>query len=223
MAHQFPKNRAVLLNPDLLVRPELSAHIAVISVIWNEIDCAMGEILSSILGIDAKIGISIYLSVENDGAKSAILKSVAAERCSEKHLTEFVALMKELREKRAGRNKIVHGVWAVPEEHPECLLWIGPKQLIQSSAEHWQFIYGEKTSEFPNEGLYLYSKKDFEDIATKGKDILRSLRVFAENMFRFYGMPSINYARQVSLRSPSKPARQVRRKTSQSDRKKRSQ
>ena len=107
----------------ILERPELAAHVAGISALWNEIDANITMTLLALLGAEAKTGMSIYLSITNDGAKRAAMDAICRLKLSADDQDTMRSLLTKVGKRYADRNKVIHGAWGVSPVYPKELLW----------------------------------------------------------------------------------------------------
>lgn len=200
----YPKKEAVLLNENLLERPDLCAHIGVISVLWNKIDAEIGEMFANLLGVNASVGITLYLAVDSDSAKSSMIRAIA-KKASDVDRAKIETLIQDYRAKSKNRNKVVHGIWAIPTGYKDELLWTDPRDFVRQIADLHHSVLTRIPAEYPRDKVILYLAADFEEIEQQAEAFFHEVRSVSLLMLRRYGIPSINAAR---LRKPQrqKPA-----------------
>jgi hypothetical protein len=114
----------------VMERPTLAAHVTAISSIWNEIDARITMTLLSLLGAEAKTGMSIYLAITNDGAKRAAMDAICELKLTTEEQTKMRAVLKLVGDRYSDRNNAIHGAWGVSKLYPDALLWSDIREQI---------------------------------------------------------------------------------------------
>jgi hypothetical protein len=120
-------------------RPKLAIHIAYIAQHWTLIDLLHGELLSILLGKDARFTTSVYLKLR--GARPHALNAVAEEVLPEDLLKEFRQIMNKCRDVEGERNDVIHGMWATSEDDEDALIWVDPAAHVK-----WRAARAVRTS-----------------------------------------------------------------------------
>lgn len=178
-------------------RPKLAARIAAISALWTEIDVLLGSIIAYVLGVDAVIAVTLYLSIENEGSKMGMIDGLAQKKLTKSEYEELAKLLAKIRKRRKDRNNLVHGIWGISEEFVDELVWQDPREAISLVADIFQIankIITPKPEIKPN--YMLYSVTDFDQIEKNGSDLYREVTLFCNKMTRNYGIQSISYGPQ---------------------------
>src|ERR1700730_11223503 len=102
----------------IMQRPELAKHIALISALWNRIDAALATLLAALLGTEARVGMTMYLAIQADGAKRAALDAIVAMRMTTPEKIEFQAILQEVSKRSCERNDVIHGAWGISPRSP---------------------------------------------------------------------------------------------------------
>lgn len=103
-------------------RPQLAAHVGIITSLWAQVDVNLGNLLAIVLQADAHVATAMYIAISNDGARSAAMRAAAKECLGPDLLTEFEDVLGRVSEAAEQRNKVVHAIWAVPENKPDSII-----------------------------------------------------------------------------------------------------
>jgi hypothetical protein len=117
-------------SPSLLKRPELAAHIAAISMQWNEIEARVATLLTALLGGEAKTGISIFFAITSDGAKRAAVDAICNLKLPSDSRAALQDILHKIGERYTDRNTVIHGAWGISPKYPDALLWSDIKEAI---------------------------------------------------------------------------------------------
>jgi hypothetical protein len=157
----------------LLLRPNLSAHIAAISMQWNEIEARIATMLAALLGGEAKTGISIFFSITNDGAKRAAVDTICNLKLSPVNKSQLQDILKKVGERYADRNTVIHGAWGVSQKYPDALLWSDIKEAVLLHVD-MMTLQGKENETARNERRIAYQKtlkvwkeQDFRDVEAR--------------------------------------------------------
>jgi hypothetical protein len=94
-----------------------------ISAWWNEIEARISAFLAAILDAEAETVVTVYLALQNDGAKKAMIDTIASMKLTPPELTTFQEVQRTIGKRYSDRNNAVHGAWGVSETYPDALLW----------------------------------------------------------------------------------------------------
>jgi hypothetical protein len=112
-------------------RPILAAHIGTIAAMWAQVEVTMGILLSMLLGADAVVGTAMYTSLISEQARLAAMNAAANEKLPTELRDKYLSLMRSIKIPRKARNKVVHGLWAISEKRPDCLVLIDTNKYIR--------------------------------------------------------------------------------------------
>ncbi|MGA9868778.1 MAG: hypothetical protein WBQ75_20310 [Acetobacteraceae bacterium] len=160
----------------MLARPELAAHIGVISAIWNEIDKRIATLLAALIGAEARVVIGMYQSLTSAPAQRAALSAAASLRMTSDQTKMLEIHMKEIRKRGRERHAVVHGTWGVSDHHSDALIWADPKDRIvheinriddaraikqNGRSTHYDILAGIREEQTK---WMVYKAEDFKDI-----------------------------------------------------------
>jgi hypothetical protein len=186
-------------NKDVLKqRPKLAAHIAHIAHLWTQVDLALGHVVINMLKADAASGAAMFLSLR--GARPAALDAVAQYALDADALKEFRQLTKKVRTVEGSRNDVVHGMWALPKQGDDSLVWLDAASWVawmaantalhhkSSRATNDDWTRMKLAMEVLNKSALEYKEADFIDIENRIQDLLAELAQF-QNKFRISLQP----------------------------------
>lgn len=120
---------------------------AVIS--WCHVEEFMLQMHVRLLGGEDEAATVAYLSLEGDGPKIAMLKSVAKFRLEPRYFDLFNAVLSLVKSAKKNRDKLVHWAWGYSPDLPDAYLLSDPRKNVHSTNTDY---------------VYVYSSNDFEDI-----------------------------------------------------------
>ena len=190
----------------ILDRPDLAAHVAAISALWNEIEARSASFLAALLGGEAKTGISMFFAITNDGAKRAAMDAVCSLKLQPEQNKEFQRIMKGIGERYGDRNNAVHGAWGVSELYPDALLWSDIREAIQLHVDMAASGDTEVTKQARlafQRRIQVWKERDFKEVEGRIKaqydELYRFSKPFIDDGLRRAGLRS---ARREDLPLP---------------------
>jgi hypothetical protein len=172
--HYSTESIAFDFRPEVLLeRPLLAAHIAVISGLWNEIEARTGALLAALLGPEAKTAITIFVSLQNDGARRAAIDAICSLKLSPNDFLKFQTIQKAIGQRYGERNRAVHGAWGISPKFPDKLLWCDVREVMLFHVNMMDLAGPGKAAERrklnmqQQQSLLVYGEKDFIDIETR--------------------------------------------------------
>lgn len=170
----------------LLERPKLAAHIAVISAQWNEIEARIAAMLAALLGTEAKTAVTIFLALQNDGAKRAAIDAICSLKLPPDDVAMFQTIQQKIGKRYTDRNRAVHGAWGISPKYPDQLLWADTREVTLFHVT-MMGLPGPKNQEKrrklnlkQQQTLLVYSEQDFLDIEARIKSAYDELCVFSK-------------------------------------------
>lgn len=110
----------------LLSRPELAAHIALVSTQWSVIEDRLAHIYAMAMGANVDACFVSLAKVINIRTRLDMIAAVLERAVSEKMAADFEKLKKLVTRRSAERARIVHSIWCVDDGYPEALIrWRG--------------------------------------------------------------------------------------------------
>ena len=94
-----------------LKRPNLGAYVTVISNFWNEIEAQIAIFLAALLGAEASTVLTIFLAIQSDSAKRAVIDKIVLMKLDKTQQATFSTAMDLIGRRYTERNKCVHGAW----------------------------------------------------------------------------------------------------------------
>lgn len=157
----------------ILDRPQLAAHVAGISALWNEIEARTAAFLAALLGGEAKTGISMFFAITNDGAKRAVIDAVCSLKLKPDQNKELQAIMKKIGERYGERNRAIHGAWGISDLYPDALLWSDTRETIQLQVDVATIFKNAEAAkqlrlEFQKR-IQVWKESDFKDVERRIK------------------------------------------------------
>ena len=173
----------------LAERPILAAHVGIIAALWAHVEYRLALLMALILHIDAEVAMVMYAPVRSEAARLAIIEAIVKDRLSEERLTEFQKLRKRVKSTGDERDKIVHGLWGIPENVKDSLIWYdGTKSVEQVSGIISRLARTEKkTYKPPKRGLMTaleYKVSDFIDIEKRIQERIAEIVMFGATIER---------------------------------------
>lgn len=179
-------------------RPKLAARIGSIVGLWSHLEWQRAIFLAAVLDIEAHIALTMYLSIENDGGKRAVLEAVLNERFPDL-AEEFGSLSKKIAGTARERNKVIHGIWSTAETRPDTLLWEDTRKaaIVHGAAvtDIHRRIFSGPSSQNSSEvamkkvdallaSAREYTENDFEQVEQRIKERIEEFRLFALKVYK---------------------------------------
>ena len=129
-------NPSINLVPEQVAieRPQVAAWIAQGIPNWSWIDTQIANLFIFLLGSNIRLGAELYANFESDRVKENTLRNVALAALSSDELPVFDALLRLVREQRAGRNKLAHWYWGVCTELKDGAVAVRPQYILRHRA-----------------------------------------------------------------------------------------
>ncbi len=178
----------------LKARPKLAAHIGTIAAMWSQIELQLGILLALILQADAQIATAMYMRLKSETVRLAAIEAVAEEKLTDDLLEEYNTLGEKIRKTGSQRDTIMHGLWAIPDDNPESLVLIDPREFVtwasraigahakRSEGRGAGRAYIHRTAPF--ESALEYKESDFIDIQNRISELLKEIYKFSAKVPR---------------------------------------
>lgn len=130
-------------------RPEL-AILAMESIAsWSNVESFFLNMFVELLGGERSIAANIYLSLENQSAKDAAIRSAGETALAEKPDEHRIlkSIMKLSKSYAKERNKLAHWVWGFSPQITDGIILVDPKNLSQNPDRSKIFVYKERDFE----------------------------------------------------------------------------
>lgn len=151
---------------------------------WNEIESHIGVFLAGLVGGEAETVIKIYLALQTDGGRKALIDTTTKLKLETTALARFQEIQKDIGSRYSERNKAVHGAWGVSDSYPDDLLWYDPREsvamfpgLIATTGEDKRVKRQALINE-TNKSIRIYTDADFKDIIARFRATDSILREF---------------------------------------------
>jgi hypothetical protein len=119
------------------------------------------------LETEAPTGVLMYLALTGSAAQERVLSAVADARLPDTLKARFVNIQKIIRKRAKERNRVVHCLWMVSDDYPDCLVHCPLDAEIQDIA--WALHDRMKAKRLHMArpeflaALSLYEKRDFDE------------------------------------------------------------
>lgn len=186
MPQPIPRGRRISFDfrpESVLQRPTLAPYIAGILSHWNEIESRSGVFLAALLGGEAQTVIKIFLALQTDGGRKAIIDTVTKLKLPSDDLEQFQEIQRDIGSRYAERNKAVHGAWGISDAYPKDLLWYDPRDsvgMFPGLAATPERPYRQAMIDELNKTIRIYTEADFKDILTRFKCTQAALEKFTQ-------------------------------------------
>ncbi len=179
------------------MRPSLAARIGNIAGLWSKLEVHRANLLAVALQMEANIATAMFVKIESDGGKQAVLRAAFEEKVPAL-LNDFLALNKRISGTYRERCDVLHGLWAVPKgplARNDTLIWSDPRGAVASfgamvtdtvsmiEKEHGAYtpIAWHKVTKYTEDSLE-YTEQDFIDIENRIKERIREIDDFREKL-----------------------------------------
>lgn len=203
MPQPLAKKGGVSFEPaTVLQRPLLASRIAVISGIATHTEMTMGSLLTVLLGAEAGIAATLYTAIENDGARMAVLKAIAARGLKPDQTARFDELLKKMRKRAPERNTVVHGVWGASDDYADALIWMDPRDFITYIGTTISLVHkGVHQGDSLLAKALVYTEKDLADIQGRLNDFRNEMTTFLVDVLMQTVQPDAGQSRAQSKSS----------------------
>lgn len=129
----------------LLRHPQLATLAIEAIASWSNVENFMLKMFVQLLGGNKSLATNIFLSLENQSAKTAAINAAANTALKEKPdvLVVFKAIMAISKTNEKSRNKLAHWIWGDSPNISDGLLLINPKSSIGDLDKSEIYVYKE--------------------------------------------------------------------------------
>jgi hypothetical protein len=168
-------------------RPDLAAGIAEVCAAWTDVEIHLGILLAVILDTEARTGVTMYLALTGSQAQIHAFNGAAEARLPTSLQPELDTILQEMRNRGAERNRVVHALWGVSDDHPDALIRCPPESIVRDLATSYQLylVTGKKVEEPPQtfiDELTVYKANDFRDIVQRIDGFSRQIIDFSHRV-----------------------------------------
>lgn len=145
-------------------RPELAALAMQVIGVWANIEISYVYLTAIFLKSDVEVVSRMLLGISPESQRAAIRMAAESVLTTDDYRL-FQAVLRVSDSFRTRRNKYAHGTWGISEGHPECLVWIDPKEMAKQFASLTALRHGMTDSihHWDYGKVYLYSMSDIEN------------------------------------------------------------
>jgi hypothetical protein len=152
--------------------------MAEVIAVWSEIDHEMGGIFGAALGADAELGIELYVAIQNNAPRKAVMIAGLRARLDKAKANKVEEFVRDLKKPREKRDKIAHGLWGTSPNHPDCLVWADTRLSMRQKAlpERAEVTMADYLANRPYDHipkLQLYDSEEFDAITDEAGDLYR--------------------------------------------------
>jgi uncharacterized protein YutE (UPF0331/DUF86 family) len=165
-------------------RPELAARIAAIAVQY------LAELFVALLGREEEAALAIYLELVDQNVRKAAFDALARTKLDAAALADFASLYERFRKVAKKRNRIVHGYWAISEDHTDGLLLLDIKDVHRedfayknTTFETWADERIWREASWKRIRVTKYTSADFSETFLKLKDLEDRIDAFRDRMW----------------------------------------
>ena len=129
----------------LLRHPQLATLAIEAIASWSNVENFMLQMFVQLFGGNKSLATNIFLSLENQSAKTAAINAAADTALKEKPdvLVVFEAIMAISKTNEKSRNKLAHWIWGDSPNISDGLLLINPKSSIGDLDKSEIYVYKE--------------------------------------------------------------------------------
>lgn len=167
-----------------LKRPNLGAYVTVISNFWNEIEAQIAIFLAALLGAEASTVLTIFLAIQSDSAKRAVIDKIVLMKLDKTQQATFSTAMDLIGRRYTERNKCVHGAWGFSTEYPDALLWTDIRETnilaveLMALAAKGDLDEQHRRMREAQRGILIYKENDFIDMYNRFVEAFNELNAF---------------------------------------------
>jgi len=148
LSRVMPKANVIIGNAGdrpLLRHPQLATLAIEAIASWSNLENFMLEMFVQLFGGNKSLATNIFLSLENQSAKTAAINAAANTALKEKPdvLVVFRAIMAISKTNEKSRNKLAHWIWGDSPNISDGLLLINPKSSIGDLDKSEIYVYKE--------------------------------------------------------------------------------
>lgn len=119
----------------LAERPKAASIIALCIAEWTEVELQTARLLAAMLNASSQPATALYLSLSNARAKRDALDAIANMIFSEDHLKLYDAVMRAKVSIEKQRVDLAHGLFGIPSDDEEGVIWISTADRIKHMLE----------------------------------------------------------------------------------------
>jgi len=154
LSRVLPKASVIIGNAGdrpLLRHPDLAVLAIEAIASWSNVESFMLNMFTQLFGGHESLATDIYLSLENQSAKTAAINAAANNVLMEKpeELAVLRAIIAIAKSNEKSRNKLAHWTWGDSPNIADGVLLLNPKSSI---------------GELDKSGIYVYKEADFTSI-----------------------------------------------------------
>ncbi len=153
---------------------DLSVYALEAIATWSGVESYMLSLYIEIMGGDASLAATTFMSVDAQGPRNAMLQAAAKEVLSKEQLDLLNVLLSFAKSCQRGRNKLAHWDWGYCDEIPDAFLLVDHKKCLSGPPDRSE--------------IFVYRKKDFEEITDRNHQVAFYFSHFAR-LLRMDGGP----------------------------------
>jgi len=115
-------------------RPILAAYVGSIAALSTVLDATIGRLFGHLLGVDSEIATAMYLAIIAENPRSQAMNAVLKVKLTAERIKEFQDVIDSTKGPRKERNKVVHGLWAIPESNPDSIVLLDIGAFLRHNA-----------------------------------------------------------------------------------------
>lgn len=118
------KNKPTAMGADIIERmPKVAELVGRITVNWSQVDLQLSLAMGSLLGVENKASVAVFLSLRNNRAKRDALEAAAEKSIDDNLQAIFKEILKVHSLFDRQRNDMVHCVWGISGATPDGIIW----------------------------------------------------------------------------------------------------
>jgi len=169
----------------LAERPQLAALVGECIACWSQVEAHITVLLSAIMKAETAITAAVFLSIRNSRAQREALTAAAEIGLSGRELEMFRAIAIVYQSLDNQRADLAHGIFAVSDDLPEAILWIGSKDFAKHNLDFWTELMSRENplaplqaSETVRAALFAYRKDDLVQLRDEIKELWQAVFFF---------------------------------------------
>jgi hypothetical protein len=180
------RNAKLRFPSDVLAeRPELAKIVGQCIGIWAQIEVQMALMLSALMKPRSDAAVAFFLSIRNSRLQREGLTLAANNVLSGGYQLEvFEAMSVIYQSLESQRNDLVHGVYALSENHPDILVWFEPSKHANFFANTFDKIAKQEAyslDEIKKDG-FAYRAKDLDELREALQELWQLAMAFASHL-----------------------------------------
>jgi hypothetical protein len=118
------KGKSSAMGADIIERmPGVAELVGRITINWTQVDLQLSLTMGSLLGVENKASVAVFLSLRNNRAKRDALEAASNVSLDKSLQDIFKKILKVHSLFDRQRNDMVHGVWGISEATPDGIIW----------------------------------------------------------------------------------------------------